>query len=168
MGCHTWFYRKLDIQPTYNDAKNFFIKRSKESINFYTRCIENPGKFENDFIESYRNTDIYTIEKMKHYINVIKRQLRLVENGYCKEAVLSKYDIYEYLKGHGFYTDDGCPHDIFRKYGYPDDKLFSFEDTLKYINDPENDCHFIFSKEETIKRLKDFWDKNPDAFIEFG
>ena len=54
---------------------------------------------------------------------------------------------------------------MFRKYGYPQDKLFSLEETLAYINNPENECVI---NDNTFKWLEEFWAKYPDGMIDFG
>ena len=54
---------------------------------------------------------------------------------------------------------------MFRKYGYPDDKLFSLKETLDYINNPLNKC---ITNDKTFEWLDEFWNKYPDGMIEFG
>ena len=91
----------------------------------------------------------------------------MVENNFCQRAVWNHQndnELTEYIEGKGFYVETGF-HDMFRKYGYPDDRLFSLEETLNYINNYENKC-IVY--ENTIDLLKDFWSKYPDGFIEFG
>jgi len=92
----------------------------------------------------------------------------MVENNFCQIAVWNhqndKY-LTEYIEGKGLYIEDTGFHDVFRKYGYPENKLFSLKETLEYINNPENNCTIY---ENTIERLEDFWINYPDGFIEFG
>ena len=91
----------------------------------------------------------------------------MVENNFCQRAVWNHQndnELTEYIEGKGFYVETGF-HDMFRKYGYPEDRLFSLQETLDYINNPENNCTVY---EESIKRLEEFWSKYPDGMIDFG
>jgi hypothetical protein len=60
---------------------------------------------------------------------------------------------------------DSLPHDLFRKYGYPETKLFSLQETLDYINDPNNECQTF---EYTESGLRKFWRYYPNGMISFG
>jgi len=104
-------------------------------------------------------------------IEVHIRQKRMIEKGLCNCAVYNKYSnstlgIGFYSKENSSYYDDVDEfHDVFRKYGYPSTNLYSYEETIKYIEDPKNECKIY---EYTYKRLKEFWDKYPKGIINFG
>ena len=53
----------------------------------------------------------------------------MVENNFCQRAVWNHQndnELTEYIEGKGFYVETGF-HDMFRKYGYPEDRLFSLQ-----------------------------------------
>ena len=158
MGCHTWFYRK--IERTQEEAKQSCLRglRKSEKLNLNILANRNYNGLDwSDWTES-------ELIKCDSYL---KRQIRMVENNFCQRAVWNHQNdenLTEYIDGKGFYMETGF-HDIFRKYGYPEDKLFSLQETLNYINNPENGCTVY---EHTIERLKEFWNKYPDGMIDFG
>jgi len=158
MGCHTWFYRK--IERTQEEAKQSCLRglRKSEKLNLNILANRNYNGLDwSDWTES---------ELIKHD-SYLKRQIKMVKNNFCQRAVWNHQNdgnLTEYIDGKGFYMEIGF-HDTFRKYGYPEDRLFSLQETLDYINNPENDCTIY---ENTIERLKEFWNKYPDGMIEFG
>ena len=123
--------------------------------------------------------DLYFIDFMNYSPNYIKdiintpkvcdRQINAIKKNYYKCAVIMRYfDSYEIdKKNNKIYIGVDDFHDVFRKYGYPDDKLFSYDETIKYIENEKNEC-YVRDKEHTYKQLKDFWDKYPDGMINFG
>ena len=103
-----------------------------------------------------------------HRINIYNRQIRRVANGLADRAVWHRQDeknITIYLEGRGLYVEDTGFHDVFRRYEYPNHRLFSLEETLQYINNPENQCQI---DDRTEERLREFWSKYPDGMIQFG
>ena len=127
-------------------------------------------------MKDFYNNDLNKcLEAQKDTINFSNIKIKGVSNGnyqkevwYHQDEFLSEYQdefLSEYIEGKGLYIDDTGFHDVFRKYGYPDDKLFSLDETLSYINNPENNCEIY---ENTIERLKEFWNKYPDGMIMFG
>ena len=165
MGCHTWAYKRIE-SPSFEEMKEFVLKVYKDSIEGLQKWIDNPQDEEYlDMFKSYRD---WTIEFIKYWQEAEKRRVRLIEGGFCKQAVINKYceysdGIVDHYNGN-FYKEIGF-HDMFRKYGYPQDKLFSLEETLAYINNPENECVI---NDNTFKWLEEFWAKYPDGMIDFG
>ena len=165
MGCHTWAYKRVEA-PSFENMKGFVLKSYKDSSDNLQKWIDNPQ--DDEYLDMLKHYKDWTIEYIKHWREVNKRRIRLIENGFCKEAIINRYcsfsnDHIEYYNGK-FYKEIGF-HDMFRKYGYPNDKLFSLQETLDYINNPENKCTVY---ENTIERLKEFWNKYPDGMIDFG
>lgn len=74
-------------------------------------------------------------------------------------------ELITYVEEKGWYRETGDFHDVFRKYGYPEDRLFSLEETLNYISDTKNECVVY---DYTENKLKEFWEKYPNAMIQFG
>lgn len=158
MGCHTWAYKK--VERTQEEAKQSCLRLLRKSEKLNLNILAN---------RNYNGLDWsnWTEDELIKHDSHLKRKMRMVENNFCQRAVWNHQDdenLTKYVDGKGFYIEVGF-HDIFRKYGYPSDKLFSLQETLDYINNPENDCTIY---ENTIEKLEEFWGKYPDGMIEFG
>lgn len=163
MGCHTWFYKKIEVsKEEIYDNVLFELNSSKA---FYDRMII--GDIDEDLLEAYPE---WTPEFGEYHKKLLERQIRIVESGICEKAVYRRYNHPEGItvcidgKGH-YITSNGMPHDLFRKYGYPEDKLFSYKETLDYIYDKSNECELDY---DTFSRLEQFWYEYPDGMIKFG
>lgn len=166
MGCHTWFFKKIDTPP-YKEMKKFVVDTYKRSVSDLTRWIDNPTDAE--YLEMVSVYTDWTIEAINKWRDADARRVRMIEAGLCKQAVMNKFCMYsdglkEFYNGNLYDDVDGY-HDLFRKYGYPEDRLFSLEETLEYINDPKNECQ---TYDKTVERLTKFWTENPDGMITFG
>lgn len=208
MGCHTWFHELLEPQPSYEEIK-------KSVIDLYEKSRANTEAFLNGTIEKeYEFIWENYIREALQEIEVYNRQIRMIENNYCKSAVCVRYaDDFmqkdEFGRGLHFDTttnkfyvdlsgshDNTSPksewyHDIFRIGGYPDEVLYSFDDTLKFLEVNEDKIQFgyimcinpeeqdhqkrIWQEQEresykikVIEKLKEFWSKYPDGQIHFG
>ncbi len=174
MGCHTWFYRKIEI--TIDEVRNNVINTLNRNIDFYDKMIN--GELGDKFMDAYPE---WTPELGIKCKAIVERQLRMVKGGYCNVAIYNKYDhgnfkTSHYVLGKGLYVGfNDLPHDIFRIGKYPDDKLFSFEETLKFLEDKDDRISYHGEgtdrnqhKEKAIERLKKFWDENPNGMIDFG
>lgn len=165
MGCHTWFYKKIDVD--FETMRNFVLKEYNESANTYQKWILDPT--DKDYLSLLEAYPDWTIDKISDWKDAIERRITMIKKGLCKEATINKYcefskGISRHIKGKGIFIECGY-HDVFRKYGYPDDVLLSYEETLYYIDYPPNECHLY---EGSLERLKEFWDKYPDGMIDFG
>lgn len=185
MGCHTWFYRK--IERTQEEAKQSCLQGLKKSINLGWKMYKNPT--------SYYGIDwgVTKKEQFKYFI-FLNRQIRMISNNLCQRAVWNPQnnsDLTEYADSKGLFIGDTNFHDWFRIGNYPDDKLFSLEETLEYIELKGDEITFgnftlkspkeqdyqkrewvevnrEESKQKCIKKLKGFWNKYPDGMILFG
>src|ERR1035437_599179 len=157
MGCHTWFYKKIDPQPTYEEVKTSVISAFTEEIEFCKKVIEGT-----DVVFGFNSKDA-TKQKETY-----ERQLLLIEKDRCKEAVCRRYNPNPFssfnilYKNKCFYSDNTRYHDAFRIGGYPDDVLFSLEETIKYIEKHKNEIQLF---PETYKQLEQFWKEFPDGVI---
>lgn len=164
MGSHTWFFTK--IERSAEQARDKWLFNHKNWMTKWKEICDNPN---NDIRVCYG----YSQEYCNQHLEVCKRQLRMVENGLCLQAVLNKQPddenkLYRYINGKGLYADNGkMPHDIFRA-SYNETQLFSLEETLKYISENKDKLYFHKSEEETIKSLTEFWVEHPNGMIEFG
>lgn len=167
MGCHTWFYRK--IERTQEEAKVSCLRHLRKSRNLAWKIYRKPTSYYGiNWAGGFnRDLDSYRINQL-NYIKVLNRKIRMVENDLCKDAIWNHQDdeeLAEYVKGKGLFIEDTGFHDEFRKHLYPEDKLFSLEETLDYIANPENQCT---TYDWTETRLREFWSKYHDGMIEFG
>lgn len=155
MGCHTWFYRK--IERTQEEAK--------------LSCLEALNKSRNLNWEIYKNRN-YKGFDWSHYKDdyllkrndILCRKIRMVENNLCQRAVWNHQNDEEltvYIEGRGLYIEDTGYHDLFRIHSYPEDILFSLEDSLDFIK--KNDI-----KDYSSEQLFKFWNDYPNAIIKFG
>jgi hypothetical protein len=150
MGCHVWCYKR--IERTQEEAKQSCLKK----LNYY---LDLWNKSDNaEIIKTYGYTD----ENINHFKNVLKRQIRMVENNLCQKAVWNHQ--FEDLtifneKGFFIYTDEVV---LFRTW-YNEKILYSYEETLDFIKN--NECSCFEGWEQSII---DFWTKYPDGLIRFG
>jgi len=174
MGCHTWFYKRVD--RTIEEARAKYIANLEESIVDFTKILNDPN-------DECRLAYEWDNELIQHSIDIWNRQLRMVKSNLCNVAVFNKQPnddgrLYQYENGNLYCYNDDLPHDIFRIGEYPEDKLFSLDETLKYLEDHSDKIHYastIFEKKsevvlkrKAIEELKKFWEEYPDGMIEFG
>lgn len=172
MGCHTWFYKKVEV--SYEDAKLQLIKSLDKNIKILERWVQNPN--DKRFLMIRDDHPYYTLEYTKNQLDIYERKKRIVEKGLCKEAVLNKYsdcsfEVFRYIKGKGHYKSlDLC--DIFRIGNYPPDTLFSLQETLDFIEKNKDKVYYYHFNDVQNKdwkqQLEEFWKKYPDGMIDFG
>lgn len=166
MGCHTWFYKKIENISDDNVRKTV-IKGIQSELDFLDKLINDRNSLDKKLLESYPEwTPGYAKENITHWNKVMDS---VKNNTIDKEELYDYYcdwdsDLIDFVEGRGWYKQTEY-HDIFRKYGYPEDKLFSLEETLSYINNTENNCDVY---DYTNEKLKEFWNKYPDGMIYFG
>ena len=157
MGCHTWFNKRVD--RNLEEAKANFLRnisKAKET---------NESVLIDKHFDGINWTDYASDEDLIESIKRLSKTLEDFHNGLLPESVIWENQLDgQYVDGKGFYIHVDY-HDVFRKYGYPEDKLFSLQETLDYINDPKNECVI---NDTTVKILEEFWKKYPDGMIYFG
>ena len=167
MGCHTWFYKKWNV--SLDEAKSNLIEIIDKEIETTERFMYSPTEEDKEFLSyhpEYEDCDLMgeleDLIKFKDNIQNLSNDEIFEEfSGRCMKVC-------RYVKGKGLFlykSDGSLTHDLFRKYGYPDDTLHSLEETLSYISDTKNECVvFDFTNEGLIK----FWNEYPDGMIDFG
>ena len=164
MGCHTWFYAKIEPQPTYEEVKQNVINHLEEKIDFYNEVVN--GNLDSEFLEVYPEL---TPEFGLKYKSIYERKLQFVKKDLCKKAVYNNYRLSEdvlIINVNGtLYQDIDEYHDLFRKYKYPEDMLFSLKETLEYIEKYKDE---IIIYEDTYSMLEEFWEEYPNGMIRFG
>lgn len=171
MGCHTWFYRKADPQPTYEEIRQKLLELYAKERGYYERHVSNTLAEDEKWL-----FDDKTIQDSEYAIVVLTRIISRIEKRLCKVATMrriwqvSKFRFCE--RNQQAYEEVGL-HDLFRIGKYPEDELLSLEETLSFIEAREKEIAFgpmptIYGKDEVIRRLKEFWEQNPEGMIRFG
>lgn len=155
MGIHTWFFTK--VERTQEEVIALWID---EQIKYINLC-ENLCNNANHRLRIFYN---WSQEFCEHHLEVLKRQLRRVQNGGCKKAIWNKQpgNLTKQIVGKGLFVETDY-HDIFRIHSYSNKQLFSYEETIDFIID--NQC---FLDENTFENLIKFWIEYPNGMIEFG
>ena len=121
MGCHTWFYKKINT-PSEEDMILCCEIGLKQEIYL---TIKDKLKDKMDLPPL-----IWTISILRSlYLNTIKR------DDLCNiyADFRSIYKLTQYVKNIGFFEDVKGYHDLFRIGNYPEDTLHSLQDTLEFI-----------------------------------
>lgn len=176
MGCHTWFYKKMEHQPSYDDVKTNVLHSYNEDIKLYQQFID--GTLDDDTKDLFRE---FTKETAKKYLLILERSKRMVEKDLCKVAVCNRYgncsmSLIRFHNGYFYIDSDNLPHDIFRIHNYPNDILLSLQETLDYLEVNDDKIEYYgydevdkdIIKLNAIERLKEYWEKYPDGMIDFG
>jgi hypothetical protein len=172
MGCHTWFAKKIEV--SHADVKANVVATLQKQIDFYQQLISDRSSIDPELLEAYPE---WTIEFGQKYLNIVLRQLRLINEDFCQHAMYMRYvhndDQTYYVRGRGFYVvTKEMPHDIFRIGGYPQDELYSLQETLDFIEahkqGGQNEYYVYSFCEDWQQRLADFWKQYPEAQIHFG
>lgn len=210
MGCHTWLYAKTKEQPTYEEIKQNVISSHLRELDWFDKYLKNELPQEDKWL--FQDD---TFEGVIYKKRVYERRLRIIQNDFCKVAVCHYYNSIFYnedrfrrsyelivsednqsfvqyvdLAGSNLAPKEEWYHDTFRIFGYPEDILYSFEETISFLRKNgskiqygNNRClnpkeHYKdrkwveqsrrLSKKKCIKRLREFWDKHPEGMIKFG
>jgi hypothetical protein len=163
MGCHTWFYKKVATPPV-EEARAIVLKFLDDEIVRWERLLGARALLNEWELET---RDQLTKMEAKQTLGFWgRKRVAIMEAG--ADAVLkecAKFKGMKYIPGRGMFDDVDDYHDVFRKYGYPDDMLFSLEEALAYIEDPANECT---TNEDTRELLERYWAEYPDGMIRFG
>lgn len=145
MGCHTWCYKRASI----SDEEIIAIARKK--VDEQLSKTEEEIKADNEKYSAKCSYDEWQQMAREHEKLIIEKDW---------EAVMDNLLIdYEYRNG--VFYEDAEFHDIFRVGNYPDDELFSLEQTTDYLAKTQ---HYDLDK----PYLEEFWNKYPDGMIRFG
>lgn len=181
MGCHTWFYNKIDNMPKehmsnikeklitninkywiMNISKEDFIKEIQETIDANTSSAYLKEMLNDGYYESQ-------ISKYRKYLNILHDDKNIDA---FKSVVKDCYSCREIDNVSFFSLTPFEWHDNFRIYGYPEE-IFCDAQTL--INFLKNyDQTMIGPKESTgfntdIENIiKEFFDKYPNGMVQFG
>lgn len=155
MGCHTWFYQKTN--RTKEEAKKLAIKKCQSEIDAFDL-----SKYED--LHLFEIISSIPIEERNYRINFWKRVMRMIEKNILNPYKIQPEELTFWDAEHGFYIHGGVAHNIFRVYGYPTEKFFSFESLKNWmVNQPS-----LHITDEGWKRLEKYWQEYPESMIKFG
>lgn len=148
MGYHTWFHIKSD--RSLEEAKKLALKEIELLKVFCGKngYLAQPWNFAED-IELVMSHDMETIIDLQ------------------PESIIEYHNGSFYIEV-GEANDDYSEHDAFRVNGelrYSENILFGFDETLKFIEDNKGDIELC---EDSIPRVKKFFERYPDGMINFG
>lgn len=168
MGCHTWFYKRLEVQPTYEEIREKYLEHLSKEIRSREKYLSGKNHELGDILdEIYSQYEKAEIEKEIAILNRIRRR---VENRTCKLATIKHacWDNvvdYEYSEHTNAFYIEASYHDIFRIGTYPDNELNSLEETLDFIDFYKTKISLY---PDSLEYLHRFWNEHPDGMIRFG
>ena len=157
MGCHTWCYKKID------SPKEALAAKMKQVI--LTELDQQIPKMLDDTTNTPEHIEsLYTVkELLEIYLYNLEEDELTDEEFYDMYTRLTE-DVVHWVPGRGlFISTNEMPHDIFRTRNYPEDCLFSLEETRQWMREHECEVH-----EWTDAELSAFWKNFPDGMIAFG
>lgn len=164
MGCHTLFYKPYKI--SLEEAKTLLLEQYKQDITYYSS-------------ESTDDAIIETVKALRRGIILLENDLLPEEDIWEDLLKLPNGQYAHYVKGKGMFAEADY-HDVFRVWYYPDIELFSFNETIEFINTrlsisrdkvyfADNlNSHKRNDKKYALKRLRQFWEEYPNGMICFG
>ena len=183
MGCHTWFYKLLEKQPTKEEKIHSFIKHSSEFCDKCKEALKNGGFIYNNKKDWY---PFDSEEEVSEHINMLNW---MIENAPKYEEFKSNYDSIDwnsdipltkeqqlYIDVENYTLDNAMviSHagkyyenlsnytDVFRYHEYGK-ILTSKEETYELLE--SNNC---WKDDKTYEYVNEFWEKYPDGIIELG
>lgn len=171
MGCHTWFYKKMPNQPSYQECKDMAIKYCTANIQECYDYIN--GKItDEDMINIWKQYDPLEIltECQDELNQVFNDNRQTIDNLVAHIMFLNNTErnVIRCHKGIFYISSNDLPHDVFRTWGYPEDVLESYQDFENFIVTNEYRLEQFDSLEETKQKMKQFWEKFPDGIVDFG
>ena len=184
MGCHTWFYRKLNPQPTQDEIRESVIKDYDYVLQCFLRYRDvvtgvekNPREEDLDCLESY--PEWKDLREIEYTIKLYSRLLQKIKLGKAEKAIRKRYSecvpiggVIRLFRDEYYHNRDEnrelIMHDIFRVSNYPPDVLTSYDDFVKFFEDPEKNCYWDGKKSEVYDKIKSFFTRYPDGIIDFG
>lgn len=195
MGCHTWFYKKVNPQPTEEDKIQQFLTETKSFRQKLVNALENGG-FEYDVNKKewypYHTREdvekaIADIDWMLQHVNEYKKFDPNIYSGIDYEI---GFDLFESVNHWLATIDDDSRDDVWDKNAKYDDLTMSidgiyysnvrrYDDIFRYHNYDS----YVMSEDEMwgliednnieitegVKdKLKEFWSLYPDGMIYFG
>ena len=180
MGCHTWHWKRVPLSRE-EATQLAYVRLEQMKTKLRAFVVQEVAKVE----LTWRSLEAWDAHTATY-------QERLENDDWTTVAEM----VCDQLPGHTteyegqFYQDISCDgtqspdtyteHDSFRIDAYPEEYLFSLEQTLAYIQKLQGEGQYVDIWEEndsagyggpipeTYKRLEEFWRRYPDGMITFG
>jgi len=175
MGCHTWFYQK--VNRTLEEAKELALKK-KEEWDPKVRSM----------LEHESTLGLHNKRSLEYHKAALDHEVQRIKDGdlvLIYEHQPESPSFYDYSNGN-FYVDikpDDLPFNRmpFRVSGpleyikdgklqsrhYPEVMLASFDETVEWVDNFGTPMNFT-AEGDWKELVKAFWDKYPDGLILFG
>ena len=161
MGCHTWFYKPLDINQGLKDTM-------LKALDKFVKHMNNTGFYNRDPSERYGWENYWTrfVDNPTGFNAEMKQIRKQILQGDINEYILEWFypKLTTEYGGKLYEVVDGF-HDIFRVYDYPDDVLTSYKETVEYL---KKKGYEVCMHYDTLDNLRKFWKKYPNGIIKFG
>ena len=194
MSCHTWFYKKVNPQPTREDKVSQFIERTRERVCRLEKALSNNGfGWKNKdpwFPYNSRDTVERTVDAYKWMIDNVDHYEDYSNIKSAEDSMPSKEEeLYNNVEDWRAPLDEDCEDfgDKNRKFDERtecvDGIYYSSVDRYNDIFRYRNYDAYVLSEEEMWKliddnniiindgnkeKLKEFWNLYPDGMIYFG
>lgn len=179
MGCHTWHWKRLDVT---NEQAHRLAREAVEKMRTKTRDFLVKQLARGDESCSLEEWDAYC-EQSSQAVEAgdwpqVAELATSVLPGNCREHRGVFYQ--DISRRYGQPAEEYAEHDSFRVGHYPNKRLFSLKQTLKYIQAlKRTGCYVGIWQDNdpvayhepypgTHKRLREFWSRYPDGMITFG
>ena len=184
MGCHTWFYKLIDEQPTKEEKVRSFVEREKRFRSKIEEALSNGGFFYRDGKDWYPFEDE---EEAREHLQLLDW---FIENSSRYEEFKDDYDSIDWnssepiTKEQELYAavDDYSPDDlemVFKYNGKYYENLPEYGDVFRYheygkvLESKEATYELLeneacWKDERTYERVDEFWEKYPDGIIALG
>lgn len=194
MGCHTWFYKKVNPQPTREDKISQFIERVNERI-----CKSEKALFDNGFgwkdedpwfpygsrdhVERIVDEYKWAIDNVDHYDDY--SNIKSAEDEMPSKEEKLYHNVEDWLapldedcrnfgiKNRKFDEATKCIDGIYYSSVDRYDDIFRYNKYDTYILSEDEmwkliDDNNIIINDEAKEKLKEFWNLYPDGMIHFG
>lgn len=152
MGCHTWCYipeniTEEQVRESAQKYLNFWILRWKMHLN---------NKDYRFFTKEEIIKLVATYERFMIFFDKRLFKIKTLYENFQLGDELRRY------RDNKFYIEEDT-HDIFRVGNYPEDILYSVEETLEFCKTRDKEL-----TTEEYKKVDDFFTKYPEGIILFG
>lgn len=194
MGCHTWFYKKVNPQPTREDKVSQFIERTRERVCRLEKALSNNGfGWDNkepwfpynsrDSVERMVDEYKWALDNADHYENysdiksaedeIPSKEEKLYNSVENWLAPLDE-DCWDFgIKNSKFDERTKCIDGIYYSRVDRYDDIFRYHNYGAYVLSEDEmrkliDDNKIIVNDKAKKKLKEFWNLYPDGMIYFG
>jgi hypothetical protein len=164
MGCHTWFYKK--VERTVEEAREIALECQRNVVKHWGEIDPNTD----ETCIAYGWNELTVIETIFEET----ARLRQIQEGdlyaiWSNQPDGDGVNYYNPVTGN-FYVNDPNVHDLIRVGNYPEIRFFSFDEIYQWILNHREHPRFNTSKitVQEIEAVKNYFETNPNAMVCFG